>query len=80
MNIKKEEMTFKTYQEALEFVGSPNATKKSQGIYCGRREYVFDDEMKKLHISLFKKKGVWSVGVIKRYYGRTGYGPAGFDL
>lgn len=73
-------MKFKTYQEALTSAGCPNATKKSQGIWAGQREYIFDDEEKLLHISLLRDKNGWSVGAVKRYYGRSGYGPAGFDL
>lgn len=73
-------MKFQTYQETLASVNCSNAIKKSQGIWAGRREYIFDDEEKKIHVSLLKDKSGWSVGAVKRYYGRTGNGPAGFDL
>lgn len=71
---------YETYQNALNALGYPNAEIKSQGIWGGSRAYTFDDQESKTHITLFKNEHGWRFGGSKKYYGRTGFGTAGFNI
>ncbi|MGT2947153.1 hypothetical protein [Streptococcus chenjunshii] len=71
---------YKTYQSALEGAGHKDAVKQSHGIYGGSLMYVFDDEQTKEFVTLLKNKKGWRVLSCRKYYGRTGVGPGGFDI